>query len=109
MKKLTFTLLAAAALLGSMPTRAQAVFIFTLSQVGNDVILTGAGSLNFTGLTNAGNITQSAEIFPKTALLIGGPTTPTTGINFSGLGGPPAFGNGNFTYASSGSGDFVGI
>jgi hypothetical protein len=82
-----------------------ASFVFTLSQVGPNVVVTGAGTLNLSALS-AGSIGQIGSfIQPNTGYLaVGGSTTEY------GLGGDPmAFGAGNFTFPTSAIGDVVGV
>ena len=91
---------------------AHAAFVFTLTQVGNNVVVTGSGTLNTTALTL---VVASAEITarfdPAYGALTGGSTDFTSFSRYDGggLAGPAACGTGNEIYASSGSGDVVGI
>jgi hypothetical protein len=99
---------------------AQAGYTVTLQQVGPDVVATGSGAIDLTGLyTVSRPYTVSAQLWPGRSsvegiweILTGQPTTntlyaegnlsgPTMGFGFFGSGGP--------TLASSGSGDMVGI
>lgn len=105
MKKFAFTLLAAAALLGSLPTRSHAAFTFTLSQADGNVTITGSGTINLTGLTSNGALGSVAGINPSNAFV--GAGTPTNGTYYSGLTGPANFGAASFTRASTSTGNFV--
>ena len=108
------SILAAAALflgLAGAPGRAHAAFTLTLQQVGNDVTLTGSGTINLSALEFAGNASAQASIRPELAVIYGGPTNGATTDEYVGGGfsGPASFGNGGFRLASSGSGGTVGV
>ncbi len=89
--------------------RARAEFIFTFAQVGNNVTVTGMGSLNTTGAMSSGPFfVPAADVDPSAAeLFAGGPPfliqflTPVTG--------PTNFGPGGLTSADSFSGDDVAV
>jgi hypothetical protein len=86
---------------------AQAGYIVTLHQRGPDVVATGSGAIDLTGLSFLVTTFNSSLIFPNAARI-------TTGVGlddiFSGMiSGPTSFGSGSFTLANTGSGDFVGI
>lgn len=86
----------------------RADFVFTLTQVGPDVVVNGGGTLNLSALTlydtTAGT---SSSILPASGYIgVAGSVFTYVGGGFSG---PTAFGDNVFTYASSASGDAVGI
>jgi PEP-CTERM motif len=100
---------------------AQAGYVVTLEQVGSNVVATGSGTIDLTGLTSDGNADlASAEIVPDSDVGII-QTGPTTGADspatipvtvYTGFTGPFSFGpgrGGGGTLASSGSGDTVAI
>ena len=92
---------------------AQAGYIVTLQQVGPDVVATGSGPLDLTGLAKSNSSTTGPELHPSTGVYFGaailtGPRT-TTDLYAGNPGGPTSFGSGGLTEASSGSGDMVGI
>jgi hypothetical protein len=92
---------------------AQAGYIVTLQQVGPDVVATGSGPLDLTGLSKSNSSTIGPEIQPHFGVYFGaailtGPTT-TTDLYVFNISGPTSFGSGGLTDASSGSGDMVGI
>ena len=96
---------------------AQAGYIVTLQQVGPDVVATGSGAINLTGLTFSNFSSGSANpgIAPHNhgassfAFIYTGPTSSSVDSH-SGASGPTSFGSGPFLMsASSGSGDMVGI
>jgi hypothetical protein len=99
-----------ALLLGSglVSSPAQA-YILTLKEVGNDVVATGNGALDLTGLNSVGESTVGAYISPIIAGIVTGPADLTPFRRYSGFTGSTSFGSGGFTPASSGSGDIVGI
>jgi hypothetical protein len=89
---------------------AQAGYIVTLKQVGSDVVATGSGAIDLTGLsffnTSMGGL---ASIGPSSAQIITGPTSGTVDSYLGMISGPTSFGSGGFIFASSGSGDAVGM
>ena len=96
---------------------AQAGYIVTLQQVGPNVVATGSGAINLTGLTfsQSGSVNPSirgARVSPvASSFIYTGPTSSSVDSYF-GATGPMSFGGWPFiTYwtASSGSGDMVGI
>jgi hypothetical protein len=88
---------------------AQAGYIVTLQEVGPNVVASGSGPIDLTGLTfsftNSGGL---AFIGPNSAQISTGPTSGTADLYFGMISGPMSFGSGAFTNASSGSGDAVG-
>ena len=87
-------------------------YTVTLQQMGANVVANGSGAINLTGLTFAqsGQVTGGAFIGPSNALIQTGPTGLVNFDLYGGLfTGPTSFGSGLGTFASSGSGDFVGI
>ena len=104
---------------------AQAGYTVTLQQIGPDVVATGSGAIDLTGLLACCHSSGfSSGIIPGVAppddygdLLVGGITTGAfsplgdlLGVDHYWLpsGGPMSFGSGGPTSASSGSGDRVG-
>ena len=93
---------------------AQAGYTVTLQQVGPNVVATGTGVINLTGLTVSGSFSRDPQIDPcfcqdeGSASIYTGPTSSSVNRYF-GARGPRSFGSGPFTSASSGSGDMVGI
>jgi hypothetical protein len=104
-------LLGAAASLIVIGSPAQAGYIVTLSQVGANVVATGSGPIDLTGLSFIFQGLANASISPSFNVIITGPPPPAliTGDVYVGLSGPSNFGTGDGTNASSGSGDLVGI
>jgi len=81
----------------------------TFSQVGANVVASGAGSIDTKGLTSHGNadLTPFVEPFPA-AEATGSPVVATTEF-YGYLPGPPYFGFGGETFATTGAGAIVSI
>ncbi|HEX5325292.1 MAG TPA: PEP-CTERM sorting domain-containing protein [Acetobacteraceae bacterium] len=88
---------------------AEAGYIVTLTQVGTDVVATGSGTIDLTGLTFNRTAGDPAAVFPSAGGIITGPATVTSEDAYGGFSGPASFGSGGFSFADSGSGDVVGI
>jgi VPDSG-CTERM motif len=83
-----------------------------LHQVGSNVVATGSGPINLTGLTFRGSVQDSdvAAIVPNPALIFTGSVGLVNIDVYHGLlTGPTNFGSGLGALADTGSGDFVGI
>jgi hypothetical protein len=84
-------------------------YTVTLEQVGANVVATGNGPINLTGLT----FNLIATTTPGVAAVVGqiqtGPFSGPLLDFYSGFTGPPNFGSGFANVATDGSGDFVGI
>jgi VPDSG-CTERM motif len=106
--KILLALTAVAALSLFSVQLAQAYSV-TLEQVGSDVVATGSGPLDLTGLTLVVTYASlPAQIFPVLGQIVTGSGGATDGYQGS-INGPTSFGGVFFTFASSGSGDSVGI
>ena len=91
---------------------AQAGYVVTLQQVGPDVVATGSGTLDTTGLAkNVDPPFAPALVQPDAGTINTGPTGFTSDSERLGnlVSGPASFGSGEQTLASSGSGDTVGF
>jgi hypothetical protein len=88
---------------------AQAGYVVTLTQQGSNVVATGSGSIDLTGLSFFEGNGDTAGIVPANAVILTGPTSNTLDSYYTGFTGPTSFGSGGDTAASSGSGDIVGI
>jgi len=108
MKALPKILLALAAVAALSVQPAQA-YMVTLKQVGSDVVATGSGPINLTGLNFVISTVLSAQINSTVAAIGTGPAFPVAGDLYNGFSGPTSFGSGLTTFPSSGSGDTVGI
>ena len=110
MKCTTRRMAMAAAVLGLMvgPTRADVTI--TIQQVGPNVVATGSGSIDLTGLTLlAHDSGGSASLWPGEPVAVMGPTSLPNRSQYMGATGPSSFGSGGLTPASSGSGDTFGV
>ena len=110
-RSLTTLLCAATASLLILSQPAQAGYMVTLQQVGSNVVATGSGPIDLTGLTFVG---ETSGVLPNIDANLGQITTgPTSGVNdvdeYSGATGPTTFGSGLLFFANSGSDNFVGI
>jgi hypothetical protein len=92
---------------------AQAGYVVTLEEVGSNVVATGSGPIDLTGLTfegvPGGFVVESAEMFPGESVIKTGSPRLTRVDVYLGTSGPLSFGSGNGILPSSGSGDIVGI
>jgi hypothetical protein len=91
---------------------ADAAFVFTASQSGQDVIVSGSGTLNTSNLALLGTTKDFAEIMGEGPIFLGGPTQPAPSEGYSGLSGPTNLGGGTpipGQGAATGSGSIVGI
>ena len=89
---------------------AQAAYTVTLLQQGPDVVATGSGSIDLTGLIFVGSSGgDEAIISGGLGIIVVGPVPFTASNEYGGYSGPIAFGNLGALTASSGSGDRVGI
>jgi hypothetical protein len=88
---------------------AQAGYIVTLQQVGPNVVATGSGAIDLTGLSFLDSGVGSAPgLTPSSAIIFTGPTGTASGYS-GGFTGPTSFGSGGNTAASAGSGNIVGL
>ena len=102
-----------ALLLGLSSASAQAdpvpaPYVVTLRQQGEDVVASGSGAFDLTGLAFSFSGALQPGISPNIASFV----TGVTGVGadtYTFLVGPANFGNGNGGEPSSGSGDIVGV
>jgi hypothetical protein len=132
MKRISSAMAIGVAMLIGPNLPAQAGYVVTLEQVGNDVVATGSGTIDLTGLfflpNNSGppGCTVAPLVHSCHAVMNpgapGGPSGQGQGLLITGSASPQptdyylfipspngAFGTGGFTQASSGNGDTVGI
>ena len=100
-------LAACAALVGGTVAANASTYLATVEQVGPNVVATGSGSVNLTGLISQGTVVAALQIQASDGFLSLGSTGLTTG--FSGLSGPASFGPGNAVDASATSGSYAAI
>jgi PEP-CTERM motif len=101
--------LGAAMLIGLSALPVQAGYVVDLTQVGSDVVASGNGAIDLTGLSFVGSRAEAAGLLPSINFEDTGPVNTGVVHVYSGITGPSNFGSGGFTAASSGSGDRVGI
>ena len=91
--------------------RAEAGIIIDINQVGSDVVATGSGTIDLTGLTpGATTAVAVGTVTPTLARIIEGPDSSTGEDTYTGAMGPRSFGpGGRITNASPGSGDLFGV
>jgi hypothetical protein len=87
---------------------ASASVIITLEQVGSNVVATGSGSLDTTDLMKVPSGSLPALTYPSLAVLLIGGGSSYDGYE-NGISGPASFGSAGGTYASSSTGDYIGI
>jgi hypothetical protein len=110
-QKCTF-LSAIAVAIGLSASPAQAGYMVTLAQVGSNVVATGSGPIDLTGLTLGTLAAAGTSLAPNVAQVVTGlPGTSTTEFfKVTFIGTPPTnFGLGGPITTNSGNGDVVGI
>ena len=106
--KMTLAVLGAAASL-IVPATANAAIVINIAQVGADVVATGSGSFNTTGLSSSTTNNYTVIINGVRAGVLLGAQTDSVRYN-AGLTAGPAFGSINqFYFADASSGDLFGI
>ncbi len=105
------TAITAALVLATLTSRADAAFIITINQVGSNVVATGRGTIDITDFTLGASGQYPAFIEPWYPQFALGTFTDAVYFLFSGYVGPAfnTVGPGGITYASSSSGDYVGV
>lgn len=81
-------------------------YTVTLEEVGSNVVATGSGAINLKGLTFTSLVQAPAFMRPEAATIS---LSQGIGDGYRDFSGPSSFGSGSDTFASSSSGDFVGI
>jgi VPDSG-CTERM motif len=84
-------------------------YTVTLQQVGSNVVATGSGAINLTGLSFPIPSLTLAEVNAGDGVIITGPHGFGPVDQYTGFMGPPSFGSGGPFAPNTGSGDFVGI
>jgi hypothetical protein len=90
---------------------AEASVVIDVSEVGGNVVATGGGRVDLSGLTFfATGGSGGAAMQPSFGLMdIGGIGSPLFLDEYPGVAGPASFGPGGFTFASTSSGDRFGV
>jgi|SRR5665213_1041643 len=88
---------------------AQAGYVVDLTQQGANVVATGSGAIDLTGLSLLYQTEDVGFIAPDFATIFTGPANSTLDNYYTGVTGPTSFGSGAVGIAASGgSGDIVG-
>lgn len=104
---LTLFAIAATSLFSVQPAQAYTV---TLEQVGSNVVATGTGAIDLTGLNQGGPGSFSSQMNPSFPYIYTGTNgAPIVGYSTFSFTGVPNFGSGGLNPANSSFGDFVGI
>jgi hypothetical protein len=96
---------------GTATNQAQAAYTVTLEQVGPNVVATGSGTIDLTGLSfQAYSCCAPPEIQPDVGYILTGPAVLGGFDIYTGVVGPTSFGSGSASGpANSGNGDYVAI
>jgi hypothetical protein len=87
---------------------ARAGYVVDLTQQGSDVVATGSGAIDLSGLKFFLPVAQNTSLRPGSGEINTGQKNVLSDV-YLRVTGPASFGSGGFTIASSGSGDLVGI
>jgi hypothetical protein len=88
---------------------ARSGFVINIDQVGGDVVATGSGFIDLTGLPSRIPSQTAGGILSQFAAVFLGPAANTDIDVVPGATGPSSFGSGALVLASSGFGDLFGI
>lgn len=91
------------------PSRVHAVYTLTLRQVGNDVVLSGSGTLNLTALAFVQTNVANVGVYSDGAYVAVGSDSANTADSYSGLTGPADFGSSQSFFRGFGSGTITGV
>jgi VPDSG-CTERM motif len=84
-------------------------YTVTLEQIGSNVVATGSGPINLTGLTlSFPGAISGAVVFASVGQIETGPASALVD-GYTGFAGPTSFGSGGLFFPNTGSGDFVGL
>jgi hypothetical protein len=83
-------------------------YTVTLEQVGSNVVATGSGAIDLTGLAFFKQLPDIPSFVSAAAGVIN-TGFPANAFRYSGATGPTSFGSGNVFLANTSSGDLVGI
>jgi len=107
-KKLLPLILSGIAVTSFFSVQPAQAFTMTLKQVGSDVVVTGSGAVNLTGLTLEFNVAPAAGIVAGNGVINAGQSSVNVPA-YGGFSGPTSFGPGGSFFPNTNSGDFVGI
>ena len=88
---------------------AQAAYTVTFEQMGSNVVATGSGTIDLTGLSPNGPGFGGPGLDPNVGSVGTGPTALTSVNFYTGFSGPTSFGPGSGAVPDSGTGDQVAI
>ena len=86
--------------LSAFGSHAQAAFIVTLTQVGDNVVASGSGTIDTAGLTLGSSAKTRSDVLSSMGVLYVGPASSTAIVFWSGQSGPSNFGTGFPLYGS---------
>jgi len=90
------------------PSAWASVFTIDVTQDGGNVVATGSGSIDLTGLTfYDGDLQIYSFAWASSGAIVVGPALSLYDA-YSGLTGPTSFGAGGFTFSTTGTGDIAG-
>jgi hypothetical protein len=104
-----WTVLSLIALVVFASASAQAGYVVTLEEVGSNVVASGSGAIDLTGLTFLLNSASQTGMIPSGGAINTGQPGFVNAARYTGFTGPTNFGSGDVTLTSSGSGVIVGI
>lgn len=112
MKKLFLALGAMGLMIAGLSARQAhaSPYTVTITQQGSNVVASGSGAIDLTGLSSAGNGAGDPQMDPSSGLFVTGPASIQTGLAtpnqwLGPISGPTNFGTGFGGYANIGSGD----
>jgi hypothetical protein len=104
------TAFALAVVLALCAVPARADITIDIEQQGSDVVATGSGSIDLTGLTFLDTEFSITSLSPSFGLIVEGPAAGAHNDLYKGAMGPASFGDpGGFHFPTSGSGDLFGV
>jgi hypothetical protein len=103
--------ISAAMLIGLSASSAQAGYVVDLTEQAGNVVATGSGAIDLTGLINAAGVIGNPAISPVSGFILTGPATPPLDLSIYSeiVTGPTSFGTGSTISPDEGSGDMVGL
>ena len=104
-KRLVVPCMTAALVLLAAGIAHASIYTVTLTQVGPNVVASGSGTIDLTGLTSFGSAFASPELYPAHGIIGTGPSG--TIDQYTGSSGPSSFGPGFGGFPSTTSGDSV--
>lgn len=85
-------------------------YVVKLVQQGTNVVSTGSGAIDLTGLTfEYATLTGGASLWPSSGFVMTGPQSSVALDTYTGFTGPASFGSGNVVGPNANTGDTVGI